>query len=218
VCCSVLQCGVVCCSYCQSLRLVSDAVLCWCVCCSMLQCVPVCCSVLQCIAVHCSVLSICCRVFQCVVACSSVLQCVASTSNRSDWSDAVLYWYVCYRLLYTCHIHTHTYIHISRKTSVELTFPECLPDAKSLLQSRATNLFHCNEPAPHSTTHTATPTTIHYSPDAPHESAATLPQSRAWSQNHSPLSPGCVRLQSNLNDEVEILKCQLHSCFKYCFK
>ena len=182
----------------------------------MLQCLPVCCSVFQCIVVYCSVLSIHCSAFQCVAAWSSVLQCIAvccSVLHQLLIAPTGLMLSYTGMCVAVCYIHTYTYIHISRKRSVELTVSKCLPDAKSSLRSRATNPFHCNEPAPHSTTHTATPTTIHYSPDAPHESTATLPESRAWSQSHGSLSPGCARLQSNLNSEVEILKCQLHSQF-----
>ena len=74
VCCSVLQCVAVCCSYLTIKAEVSHAfgfchgyvLQCVAVCCSVLQCVVACCSVLQRVAV-------CCNVLQCVVACCNVL-------------------------------------------------------------------------------------------------------------------------------------------------
>jgi len=81
-CCSVLQCGAVCCTalhcvamprcQCLSPHVTGRYLYVWdvAVCCSVLRCVAVCCSVVQCGAV-------CCSVVQCGAVCCSVLQCGA---------------------------------------------------------------------------------------------------------------------------------------------
>ena len=72
VCCSMLQCVVVCCM-CGSTHVYLLPVL--------LQCVAVCCSVPQRFAVCCSLLqcdAVCCILWQRVVACCGVLQCVTA--------------------------------------------------------------------------------------------------------------------------------------------
>jgi len=79
-CCSV---AAVCCDVVDHLRLplmplcvMTPALQCVAVCCSVLQCVAVCCSVLQCVAV-------CCSVLQRVAVCCSVLQCGCSSAPLS---------------------------------------------------------------------------------------------------------------------------------------
>jgi len=81
VCCSVLQCAVVCSrdtydshTFVQSKCLLCSVLQCVALCCSVLHCVAVCCSALQCVAV-------CCSVLQCAAVCCSVLQCVCAIST-----------------------------------------------------------------------------------------------------------------------------------------
>ena len=101
VCCSVLQCVLMCCRA-RWVITSSQAPMCVQVRCSVLQGVAVCCSVLQCVAACCSVLqcvavwahpsehflpiaSVCCSVLQCVSVCCSVLQYVAVCC--SEWQS-----------------------------------------------------------------------------------------------------------------------------------
>jgi len=75
VCCSVMQCGAVCC--CSVVAVCSSVLQCVVVQCLLLQWVAACCSVFQCVAVR-MCCSVCyCIVLQCVAVCCSVLQCVA---------------------------------------------------------------------------------------------------------------------------------------------
>ena len=73
MCCSRLQCAVMCCSV-AALTVNSKVA----VCCSALQRVAVCRSALQCVAV-------CCSVSQCVAVRFSVLQCVAVSCSVLQW-------------------------------------------------------------------------------------------------------------------------------------
>jgi len=79
VCCSVLQCVVVCSSYPLWWGLSTLSV-----CCTVLHCIPVCCSVLQCVAAfsfgEAFQQHVCCSIWQCVAMCCSVLQCGAAVS------------------------------------------------------------------------------------------------------------------------------------------
>jgi len=86
MCCSVLQCVVVCVRS-RVEVLVSALTTVSKIYCSVLQCVAVCCSVLRCVAVCWSVsqfVVVCCGVLQCVAVCCSVLQCVEKAAPHKN--------------------------------------------------------------------------------------------------------------------------------------